>query len=1666
MARKDVELVIRAKNEASKVVESVTSALKSLTTAQSGAVSSAEKTGSSLARLGTALNDLSKSFKGATIGDTLAKELGAAQTAIANVEGAIGKLEAEQAKLAAATTKATMASAEQAQKLADAGQKLEAQKAAVQTAKAAQDDLSNSIRKATAERDRLARVEENTTAEIAKQKGILAELGTKYEELAKKVLTAETPTKRLQQQFESSVASIEKTEAKIAELTTVLATNGTALQKSVTNLGEFNARAEGVVAAVEREKAAFIEAEAAHKSFGASVVAATKLENDLKTQASALTGALGQEYEALIRADAALQEFKVASGLATAEQAKLGAAIRSSLLKAFGDQRAQMLAAQSEYLKTQATVKTLAGEMKAVAQPSAEMVANFQRAVISAKQAKDAYLAQQVALQQMRTSLRSSGSDFESLVGAQQRFAQSQEALGKALGEAKDRAEEAAEAQKKLAAEGDKAARETANTASQARSAASGLDAGAKGTSRFAEAMRGLYGDSRQAMSITQRLRGEVLSLVVAYGGIQGAIQGIRAVINAYKELQAANNRLQVVFDGNKNATANEMDFLRRTANRLGIEFGTLAGEYSKFAIATKDTNLQGENTRKIFTAVAEAAVVNGTSLEDTKGVYLALTQIVSKGAVQMEELRQQLGDRLPGALQLMADGLGVTTAQLIKMMEQGQVASTALVGFADSLNKKFGGQLAESLLGVNAQIAAFQNNVFNALLVIGNSTAMDKFVGLLKLVNTELKSAEAESFFRKLGVAIGYAFDALKFLVENIRSVTIALSALFALKVGGVITAAIGALVLGLSTTAGTATRAVAAVNLFRVATGAATISIVSMQGALIAARAALTGLTSSTGIGLLIAAVGAGIAYWATSTAQTDKEMTKFRDTLDKIKDAYDKATGSAKNLADATKGVTTKVALEVQRDQLRKAFDKSLDDINLTGKQIRGGRIGGIGALDQIIQQFKQQKISAQEAKDAIDKLAASNPNLDRTVLKQYQDLITTSGDLQEAIKKNSALIRASANNATEADKALLGLGDATKGATNDLGAGETALKNYTKAIETLKDAIPELAAELKKLKSLAEINAAGLEAFKAGVQSGNIDQIRSAINLSYRAQGAINEQFVADAIKEVAGATKITAETLRTIKQREGLRTEAYRDSGGVPTIGLGNTTYADGRRVQMGDKISEAEAYTLAVKALADISGNLDARIQVPITAAMRDALISYAYNVGVGSPGLARTIEELNKRNYAGAQESIRNGINTVKGVPQGFLTKRRAEEAQQFGSEGLEGFEITKERVQAEEEKIKKAKEYQEQLKEELATQKFNLEQDKAGGVQAEINKAIREKELEARKAGTVLGEEERKQIIANTTELYNQQHAEDAGKEKKKAAVAAEKEITAEIALRTALQKQLQLQMNQGDLSGAEATRASLEQINAQLADNIPKAIAMWQAIGGVEADAAITKLKAVQTSLQGAGQQILINWKQVDQTFANTATNGIMSAVDALGQAAAGTRSWGDALAGVGQAFLKFAADFLRQIAEMIIKQAILNALQSATGGSPGSPGGSLGIVASAVMALVKHDGGLALAGAGVSRAVPPQWFNNAVRYHTGGVAGLKPNEIPAILEKNEEVLTEDDPRHIFNQGGGANGVRNILAFNDEDIANAMASSAGERVMLTYLKRNAPTLRKLFG
>lgn len=204
-----------------------------------------------------------------------------------------------------------------------------------------------------------------------------------------------------------------------------------------------------------------------------------------------------------------------------------------------------------------------------------------------------------------------------------------------------------------------------------------------------------------------------------------------------------------------------------------------------------------------------------------------------------------------------------------------------------------------------------------------------------------------------------------------------------------------------------------------------------------------------------------------------------------------------------------------------------------------------------------------------------------------------------------------------------------------------------------------------------------------------------------------------------------------------------------------------------------------------------------------------------------------------------------------------------------------------------------------------------------------------------------------------------------------------------------------------------------------------------------------------KAVQDAARGAIQQGV--------------TNAFQTAADAIVGLVAGTMSFGDAIKSVFTTALQFAADFLSAIAEVLVQMVALQVAKSLISAGSGGFGGFL-----------FHSGGVVGASSGRSRSnIGGSWLG-APKLHTGGGMGLRPDEYKAVLQLGEEVLTEDDPRHVRNigqgdgggGGGGGGGIKQVLVLDPEAVPAAMQSRSGEKSILTVIKSNIPTIKQMLG
>ena len=142
-------------------------------------------------------------------------------------------------------------------------------------------------------------------------------------------------------------------------------------------------------------------------------------------------------------------------------------------------------------------------------------------------------------------------------------------------------------------------------------------------------------------------------------------------------------------------------------------------------------------------------------------------------------------------------------------------------------------------------------------------------------------------------------------------------------------------------------------------------------------------------------------------------------------------------------------------------------------------------------------------------------------------------------------------------------------------------------------------------------------------------------------------------------------KINGFGLDIIKRHEGLRLSPYLCPASVPTIGYGTIRYPDGTPVALTDPdITDERASALLDHEVRGTEYAISVMTSVPITENQFSALVSFAYNVGVGATRCSTLMRKLNRGDTIGAgKEFPRWKFGGGKVLP-GLVRRRNEEQA------------------------------------------------------------------------------------------------------------------------------------------------------------------------------------------------------------------------------------------------------------------------------------------------------------------------------------------------------------------------------------------------------------------
>lgn len=1414
-----------------------------------------------------------------------------------------------------------------------------------------------------------------------------------------------------------------------------------------------------------------------------------ELEGDAKRASSALGGLAANQ-------DAIANASRKAAAQLVAMQARVAALTGRPAYTAVpkadddGNRRAQIENLRDltqEYAKAQIAAQTLGKAMAQAEAPTDELAESFGRARAQVAQLKQ-------AINEQRSALRTQGS-FSALGASTTTSAGVDPAAVKNLGQIAPLAQRAATGMRGLSSASEQA---TSN-------------------------ILGFGRNTRTTLSFLQRMRGEVLALTTGFIGFYAVLERGRSAMDSFMAVQRAENRLGVAFSGDTKKVASEIAYLNSEADRLGFTFATLADGYGKISISAQNAGFSIADTRQLFTSLSEAARVNGSSMDEMNGVLRALDQMLSKGKIQAEELRGQLGDRMSGAFKMFADGLGVTTQELDEMLKKGEVMADrdTLLKFANRLSQAYGSRVPAAMRTLAASLGTFERDMEKVNLQLANGF-VPAVQEALKAFHEFASSADGQQTFSRLGSAAGQLISILLQIPQYFDEIAFGIKALIALKV-----AQWGASIIGAFSRAGSAVsqmgrqmalvgprvqqlsvsetllaRSVSAADVVlrrqqstlarmttttavaRVGITALSGSIGLLRGALVLTAGAARSLIAALGgpIGIAIMAVTYGITSWATKTDAATAAMDTHRQHVEAVKAAYAGATGEADKLKRVAAAVSLPEAEKVL-GTANSAYSKALSQIEKVRKGLAAWKVAyenvtdaeraqAAGAIDDMakIEAALDKFASDNDADGLVSTLNALYDSFPEGPAKRYAEQlleVATGGDdaaqslamLQANIKSAQAVIDAAKGKFDDTTKSTIGLSDGIDITSRAFSDNSKHVDTYTEAIDELREKIPSLAEEMKKMKAITELNTVAWNGLVAAWNAGDYSKILeiaalwgggqaeiAAQNTNWEAvytagrgapEGAQTEELVR-AVTKLAEQMGLSAKDLLTAMSYETGGTFNPGIKGGAGGKYVGLIQFSPDNQAKYG--VNEASSVTDQVVAAGKYLQ--DAGVKAG------DGLLQIYAAINAGSPTRIHASDAGNGGAPGTVLDKVSGQMEGHKGRAEGLLAA--------YGGVVEQTRTLTEEEKKAAEEREKAEK----ATKERLADQDYEIVQQKLINAGKEREAAIQEAVREAQAENKNISDQELASIREKAGALWD---LNNATKERE----LAEERLNQLYELRQQLMDQRQMALEQGDLTKADALKTQIAGVNEQLNEAIPKLIAMWQAVGGPEADAAIAKLNTMSMSIKAGEDRTGKFGLSFDTWFGvfQSAVQGVVGSFQAFSQAIAEGEN---AFQAFGQSALSVLASVLQQIAAAIIQMQILKMLQGF--------GGGIGQMAIMMLGgMTGHTGGLVGSRAiGSGNSIRPSgWVANAYAgpYHTGGIAGLRPDEVSATLKRNEEILTEEDPRHRFNQGGESRKsegtrLKQVLAIGDREIADAMAGSAGEQVQLTTIKRNSATIRRMLG
>lgn len=257
-------------------------------------------------------------------------------------------------------------------------------------------------------------------------------------------------------------------------------------------------------------------------------------------------------------------------------------------------------------------------------------------------------------------------------------------------------------------------------------------------------------------------MKDSLRNLARSYASVFAVVGGGGMAVNQGMKIESSKISL-ITGTGSLENAAEEYKFVNEQAKKYGLNLAESVKAYGRIQAGAKMANMSVAETRDLFDGLNVAAVGFSLTSDEMTGIFKAITDSLSKGTLMAEELKGQLGDRMPVAVGAMAQALKVTTPELMKMMERGELIATEVLPKLSKGLKAMAvdsGGFAAGMKTSNKEMArfgtTFQMNMakmFNAGMETGLAGFFKGLTGLMEYMSP---------MFRVIGKVLGTVLETL----------------------------------------------------------------------------------------------------------------------------------------------------------------------------------------------------------------------------------------------------------------------------------------------------------------------------------------------------------------------------------------------------------------------------------------------------------------------------------------------------------------------------------------------------------------------------------------------------------------------------------------------------------------------------------------------------------------------------------------------------------------------------------------------------------------------------------------------------------------------------------------------------------------------------------------